>query len=135
MLYGCLYEGFKKESEECVEEVQEDAVPPTTHGATQLTIGSGSQATPLPHNAFNKGKGHMEPPSTSTVPTPSPMLATTPPMAPPTSSMAATTPLVAPSSMEATTSSLPHTTSFVAESSLGRESWERRRIARSVGMY
>ncbi|MCO5550791.1 hypothetical protein L7F22_004282 [Adiantum nelumboides] len=125
-----LRERFKKDSEEYIEETQKDALSPLSHGATQLTIQCSSQAIPL-----NKDKGHMEPPSTSRIPTSSSMPATTLSMAPSTSYMPATTPPMAPasSSMVATTSSLVHTTSFVTESLLRRELWERRPITRSVG--
>ncbi|MCO5612684.1 hypothetical protein L7F22_066953 [Adiantum nelumboides] len=157
-VYNCLCEGFKKESEEYIEETQKDALSPLSHGATQLTIKCSSQAIPL-----NKDKGHVEPPSTSKIPTPSSMPATTssmapstlympattPPMAPTPSSMPATTssmapstlympattpPMaLAPSSMVATTSSLVHSTSFVTKSLLGHELWERRPITQSMG--
>ncbi|MCO5579645.1 hypothetical protein L7F22_033502 [Adiantum nelumboides] len=115
--------GFKKESEEYIEKTQEDALPPVSHGATQLTIGCSSHAIPS-----NKDKGHMDPPSTSRIPTPSSMPLATPfmaifsmsslvatksSMAPSTLCMLATTPPMTPSSMVATTSFLVHTTSFV----------------------
>ncbi|MCO5563617.1 hypothetical protein L7F22_017264 [Adiantum nelumboides] len=128
-LSACV-EGFKKESEEYIEETQKDALSLLSHGATQLTIECNSQAIPL-----NKDKGHKEPPSTSRIPTSFSMPVTTSSMAPSTSYMPATTPPMAPtpSSMVATSSSLVHTTSFVVESLLGRELWERRPITRSVG--
>ncbi|MCO5567393.1 hypothetical protein L7F22_021083 [Adiantum nelumboides] len=71
-----LRERFKKESEEYIEETQNDALSPLSHGATQLTIKCSSQAILL-----NKDKD-MEPPSTSRIPTPSSMPATTSSMAP-----------------------------------------------------
>ena len=88
---------------------------PGTQATPATNQGQSSQATPLPNTVPSKDKGVIEPPNTCMVPTTSSMAATTSSMAPITSSMAATT------------------TSFVAESSLGREAWERRPITRSVG--
>ncbi|KAI5080300.1 hypothetical protein GOP47_0005779 [Adiantum capillus-veneris] len=74
----------------------------------------------------------MEPSSTSRKSTPSSMSPIVPSTEPGMSSLGTSIPHMAPSSNVPTTSSLVHTTSFVAESSLGREAWERRPITRSV---
>lgn len=66
------------------------------------------EVAPLQRKAPNKGKGIIEPPITS--------------------SMVAT-----PSGMVPSTSNVMPTSSFVIESSLGREAWERRPLTRSVG--
>ncbi|MCO5582542.1 hypothetical protein L7F22_036439 [Adiantum nelumboides] len=86
------------------------------------------------NNALDKDKGPTEPPGTSTVPSTSSMPTTTPSRAPSTSSLPVDSPSTTPSSMAVPTSSLMHTTSFVAESSLGREVWERMTITRSSGL-
>ncbi|MCO5575671.1 hypothetical protein L7F22_029475 [Adiantum nelumboides] len=126
--------GSKKESNEYVEGVLEESVPQVSHEDTLVTIESGSQATPLANNALNKGKVPTKPPGTSTIPNTSSMPATTPSRAPSTSSLPAASPSMTPSSMAFPTLSLMHTTSFVAESSLGHEVWERRHVTQSVGL-
>ncbi|MCO5609523.1 hypothetical protein L7F22_063751 [Adiantum nelumboides] len=136
LLFGIKWDdpGFKKESNEYVEGVLEESVPQVSHEGTLVTIESDSQATPLANNALDRGKGPTQPPGTTTVPNASSMIATTPSRAPSTSSLPAASPFTTPSSMAVPTSSLMHTTSFVAESSLGREVWERKHVTRSVGL-
>ena len=109
-------EGFKKESNEYIEKLQDDSLPHISHGATQEATGHGYEASLEANTQSNKDKRPMEAP-----------------MVPSSSSMPVTTRPVAPLSMVSTPSSLAHTTSFVAESSLGRDAWERRPITRSVG--
>ncbi|MCO5609151.1 hypothetical protein L7F22_063373 [Adiantum nelumboides] len=125
---------FKKKNNEYVEGVLDESIPQVSHEGTLLTIESGSQATPLANNALDKGKGPTKPPGTSMIPSTSSMPATTPSRAPSTSSLLAVSPSMTPSSMVVPTLSLTHTTSFIAESSLGREFWERRPITRSAGL-
>ncbi|MCO5557139.1 hypothetical protein L7F22_010696 [Adiantum nelumboides] len=126
--------GFKKVNNEYVEGVLEEFVPQVSHEGTLVTIESGSQATPLANSALDKGKGPTKPPGTSTILSTSSMPATTPSRAPSTSSLPAASPSTTPSSMAVPTLSLMHTASFVAESSLGHEVWERRPVTRSVGL-
>lgn len=118
----CVSLGFKKESnefsdvvEDCSQEpsttekeaIQGNEATRSTPAATRATQTTAEQSSQATTNETNKGKQLMDPPSTFMV--------------------------LPTSSMVATTSSLAPTSSFVAESSLGRETWERRPLTRSVG--